>query len=245
IIIKTPQYPNGRRVIVWLGCLIGDLVANHKVAGFASHSATWNLEKFEDDQAENSYNKEEDYCEMKNGNISGQAGLSWEQGHQMIKALSDVIVPFGVTEIPKWLGQAKEGKIKASEWQSLFSIYLPLTVVDTIVGDIEKYRNQPSKAQQICLSVEMFYALVVCTHILEAWSITKEDCKRFGEEYRKYWESSKRLFQGYEINPNHHYALHIEMHLRQWGPLMGVAKFAGERLNGMLQKIHTLGKIGK
>ncbi|MBW0544309.1 hypothetical protein O181_084024 [Austropuccinia psidii MF-1] len=40
IIIKTPRYPNGRRVIVWLGCLIGNLVANHKVAGFASHSAT-------------------------------------------------------------------------------------------------------------------------------------------------------------------------------------------------------------
>ncbi|MBW0508136.1 hypothetical protein O181_047851 [Austropuccinia psidii MF-1] len=40
IIIKTPQYPNGHRVVVRLGFLIGDLVANHKVAGFASHSAT-------------------------------------------------------------------------------------------------------------------------------------------------------------------------------------------------------------
>ncbi|MBW0502506.1 hypothetical protein O181_042221 [Austropuccinia psidii MF-1] len=40
IIIQTPCYPHSQRVIVHLGCLIGDLVANHKVAGFASHFAT-------------------------------------------------------------------------------------------------------------------------------------------------------------------------------------------------------------
>ncbi|MBW0514434.1 hypothetical protein O181_054149 [Austropuccinia psidii MF-1] len=40
IMIQTPQYPKGCKVVVRLGCLIGDLVANHKVAGFASHSAT-------------------------------------------------------------------------------------------------------------------------------------------------------------------------------------------------------------
>ncbi|MBW0526084.1 hypothetical protein O181_065799 [Austropuccinia psidii MF-1] len=40
IIIQTPQYPQGCRVFVRVGCLLGDLVANHKVAGFASHSAT-------------------------------------------------------------------------------------------------------------------------------------------------------------------------------------------------------------
>ncbi|MBW0519121.1 hypothetical protein O181_058836, partial [Austropuccinia psidii MF-1] len=41
IFIQTPHYPKGRKVVVCLGCLIGDLVANHKVSGFASHSATW------------------------------------------------------------------------------------------------------------------------------------------------------------------------------------------------------------
>ncbi|MBW0567126.1 hypothetical protein O181_106841 [Austropuccinia psidii MF-1] len=40
IMIETPRYHKGRKVVVRLGCLIGDLVANHKVAGFASHSAT-------------------------------------------------------------------------------------------------------------------------------------------------------------------------------------------------------------
>ncbi|MBW0507386.1 hypothetical protein O181_047101 [Austropuccinia psidii MF-1] len=40
IVIQTTQYPQGCRVFVHVGCLLGDLVANNKAAGFASHSAT-------------------------------------------------------------------------------------------------------------------------------------------------------------------------------------------------------------
>ncbi|KNZ55533.1 hypothetical protein VP01_2655g5 [Puccinia sorghi] len=39
IFIKTPQFPNGRKISIHLGVLIGDIVATHKTAGFASHSA--------------------------------------------------------------------------------------------------------------------------------------------------------------------------------------------------------------
>ncbi|MBW0462333.1 hypothetical protein O181_002048 [Austropuccinia psidii MF-1] len=40
IIINTPKYPEGNKVVVRLGRLLGDLVANHKFSGFASHSST-------------------------------------------------------------------------------------------------------------------------------------------------------------------------------------------------------------
>ncbi|KNZ62846.1 hypothetical protein VP01_1216g4 [Puccinia sorghi] len=38
---KTPNFPNGRRISIHLGALIGDIVASHKIAGFASHYATF------------------------------------------------------------------------------------------------------------------------------------------------------------------------------------------------------------
>ncbi|MBW0481795.1 hypothetical protein O181_021510 [Austropuccinia psidii MF-1] len=38
IMIHTPKSPKGRKVIVKLSALIGDVVATHKVAGFMSHS---------------------------------------------------------------------------------------------------------------------------------------------------------------------------------------------------------------
>ncbi|MBW0490350.1 hypothetical protein O181_030065 [Austropuccinia psidii MF-1] len=37
---QTLQFPLGRTIVICLGALIGDLVATHKVSGFASHSET-------------------------------------------------------------------------------------------------------------------------------------------------------------------------------------------------------------
>lgn len=39
--IPTYRYPDGRRVFVRLQVLVGDMVGNHKVAGFTSHSGTF------------------------------------------------------------------------------------------------------------------------------------------------------------------------------------------------------------
>lgn len=39
--IPTARYPKGCKVTVRLGCLIGDIVATHKIAGFTSHAGTF------------------------------------------------------------------------------------------------------------------------------------------------------------------------------------------------------------
>ncbi|KNZ62531.1 hypothetical protein VP01_12591g1 [Puccinia sorghi] len=39
VFLKTPNFPNGCRILIHLGALIGDIVASHKISGFASHSA--------------------------------------------------------------------------------------------------------------------------------------------------------------------------------------------------------------
>ncbi|MBW0473352.1 hypothetical protein O181_013067 [Austropuccinia psidii MF-1] len=330
IVIQTPQYPQGRRVFVHVGCLLGDLVDNHKVAGFASHSATrfcswcdspkadikqqqvgrlrqkqlvkdysrafkdlknkaeqtrmvnksgirwselnrldywdpvsmipigvmhnWfegilqqnfrNRWKWDFENEEQEHDSGDDF-EMQDADTSVQAGLSWQKANKMMSALSNVKVPFGVTHIPQWLGQAKAGKIKESEWQSLFSIYLPLTALDILLGYIDKLLENPNETGKTCILINNFSALVACTHILEAQSITNDLSLRFGEEYWNYCETSRTLFPGYTINPNHHYALHIEKQLKWWGPLNGVLEFAGERLNGILQQIPASGKVGK
>ncbi|MBW0466262.1 hypothetical protein O181_005977 [Austropuccinia psidii MF-1] len=163
----------------------------------------------------------------------------------MISALRNVTVPLGVTCIPHWLGQAKEGKIKASEWRSPFAIYLPSAAIDNLIVNIDQLCNSPNEARIMCLLVDNFCALVACTHILEGQLIAISDGSRFTGEYQKYCDSSKSLFHGYVNNPNHHYALHIERQLRHWGPLIGVSEFAGERLNGIHQSIPTSGQIGK
>ncbi|MBW0588248.1 hypothetical protein O181_127963 [Austropuccinia psidii MF-1] len=128
----------------------------------------WYLEKFVQDESKTNDHDTEDDFEMQDGNTSGLVGLSWDQEHKIMSAFRNFTVPFGVTCIPHWLGQAKEGKIKASEWHSLFAIYLPLAAIDNIIGDLEQLRNSPNEATKMCLLVDNFCALVACTHILES-----------------------------------------------------------------------------
>ncbi|MBW0495595.1 hypothetical protein O181_035310 [Austropuccinia psidii MF-1] len=336
IFVQTSKYLNVCMVVVCLGFLIGDLVANHKVSGFASHLATrfcswcecpkaeiqqlklarlqqqrivkdyslgfkdlkneaertrmvkktgiswselnqlgywdpvqqiplgimhnwfegilqhhfrsrwrWDFEKVETNKTQETDNDSEEDCEIQDSDTSAQTGLSWEQGQKMMSALMDITVLFGVTRIPLCLGQAKEGKVKASEWQFLFSIHLPLAAIDTRVGYIHKFSNKTSEATNTLLLIDNLCALVACTHILESRSITNSHCLQFTTEYKNYFETSKKLFQAYVINPNHHYALHSEIQLRRWGPLIGRAKFCADGLNGFLQGIPTSGKTGK
>ncbi|MBW0572796.1 hypothetical protein O181_112511 [Austropuccinia psidii MF-1] len=127
----------------------------------------WDLDKLlQDENKTNDYDTEDDF-EMQDGNTSGLVCLSWHQAHKMMSALRNITVPLGVTCIPHWLRQAKEGKIKASEWNSLFEIYLPLAAINNLIGDIDQLRNSPNEARRMCILVNNFCALVACTHILE------------------------------------------------------------------------------
>ncbi|MBW0565790.1 hypothetical protein O181_105505 [Austropuccinia psidii MF-1] len=270
IFVQKPKCSNGHMVVVRLGCLIGDLVANHKVSGFASHLATrfcswcecpkaeiqqlklerlrqkcivkdyslrfkdlkneaectrmvkktgirwselnrlgywdpvqqiplgimhnwfegilqhhfqswwwWDFEKVKTNKTKGTDNDSDEDFEMQDGDNLAQTGLSWEQGQKMTSALMDITVPFGVTRIPLWLGQEKEGKVKASEWQLLFSIYLPLAAIDTMVCDIHKFSNKPSEATNTLLLIDHLCALVECTHILKPQSIKNAHCLQF------------------------------------------------------------------
>ncbi|KAI7963813.1 hypothetical protein MJO29_004240 [Puccinia striiformis f. sp. tritici] len=51
------------------------------------------------------------------------------------KAILDIIVPRGVTQVPPNLGDPKHGKLEASEWHSLSSTYLPLSLIDFFVNN--------------------------------------------------------------------------------------------------------------
>jgi hypothetical protein len=169
----------------------------------------------------------------------GEAGLVsnfWSDGikAKLISAVLEVIVPAGVTRMPRGFGKAKNGKLKASEWQTLYSIHLPLCSLDIFIGrDVEEslIRNQ-DVIRNIC-------ALIHCTNIVASNKITNKDCEIFAREYKIYTTTSKELFPNLKILPNHHYTLHMPSQLRWWGPLMSVSEFPGERLIGLLQKCKT------
>ncbi|KNZ50353.1 hypothetical protein VP01_4471g1, partial [Puccinia sorghi] len=59
--------------------------------------------------------------------------------NRLIGAILEVIVPAGITRMPKGFGKAKNGKLKASEWHTLYLIYLPMCSLNIFIGrDVEE-----------------------------------------------------------------------------------------------------------
>ncbi|KNZ56322.1 hypothetical protein VP01_2434g5 [Puccinia sorghi] len=126
---------------------------------------------------------------------------------------------------------AKNGKLKASEWHTLFSIHLPLAWVDVLIG-----QDVDESLRRNVDTIRNLSALIQCTNVISKKNITKDDPLKFATEYNVYAATSKKIFPELRILPNHHYSLHIPKQLEWWGPLMTLSEFPGERLIGLLQK---------
>lgn len=188
-----------------------------------------------------------DEDELMSGDKDG-LGSGWLSDHKIqkiAKNLRSVIVPMGTTPVPKGLGTKKNGKLKASKWQTLFTIYLPLAAVNVFIGEYETFATGNVQSQISNTILLNFCALVECTHIVGLRTITKNDAQRFSLAYKEYTRTSEELQAGIKVLPNHHYSLHIPRHMLWFGPLSNISEFSGEQMIGTLQKMHTNGKMGE
>ncbi|MBW0494734.1 hypothetical protein O181_034449 [Austropuccinia psidii MF-1] len=155
--------------------------------------------------------------------------------------LEDVILPTGVGKLPKMLGASKNGRLKASDWLTLFELVIPLIVLE-VFFHVEEPISPKSKCGQFLQNTGN---LVQCTRIVSTRVVRDGHAGRFANAYARYTQSSNILFNSPTLKPNHHYALHIPQQLKLWGPLFGVAEFSGEGLIGILQKNPTNNRISE
>ncbi|KNZ49911.1 hypothetical protein VP01_4704g2 [Puccinia sorghi] len=169
-------------------------------------------------------------------NVSpGRSFWNIDQKKKLISCVREVVVPTGVTQMPIGLGTAKNSKLKASKWHTLFAIHLPLAAISVFV-DSEPIEKCLAKNEE---AIENFIAVVRCTNIVGLDKVRKEDSEKFTLEYSKYTSSAENIFPNIKRLPNHHYTLHIPEQMRWWGPLLEVSEFPGEQLIGKLQKCKT------
>ncbi|KNZ48546.1 hypothetical protein VP01_5592g1 [Puccinia sorghi] len=81
---------------------------------------------------------------------------------QLLQSLSKVVVPTGVSKLPKVFGYAKNGKVKASEWHNSFAIYLPLTSLDLIFDSV----NFEEQLHEKRVLIDNTCLLVHCTNVV-------------------------------------------------------------------------------
>ncbi|MBW0470530.1 hypothetical protein O181_010245 [Austropuccinia psidii MF-1] len=153
--------------------------------------------------------------------------------------MKDIILPKGISKLPHNLGEAKHGRLKASDWLTLFTLVIPLILPEMFLEGTSEINPNSIRAKFLQNTCD----LIQCTRIACGRVVREGHAARFSKAYERYINSSKELYNNPRIKPNHHFALHIPYQLKIWGTLMGVAEFAGERLIGLLQKIRTNNRI--
>jgi hypothetical protein len=151
---------------------------------------------------------------------------------QGIRALiRDIELPTWVGRPPSNLGEASHGKLKASEYLTLFTIIFPL-----LIPEFWHYNGSSSYEDAL---LRNFYHLVASTNIIASYSTSELEAEAYTRHMIAYRNTMATCYKDVNPKPNHHYALHNEGLLKFWGPLASLSEFKGEQTNHLLQLVKT------
>ena len=146
------------------------------------------------------------------------------------ECIANAIVPTWITHPPQNLGKKSHGKLKADQWYTLFTIFLPMVLPELWLAS--------GKHQDSAL-LNNFHDLVMCTNIIGSYTMSNPVANNYLHYYIRYCQISKTLFLMVATRPNYHYAMHNAELMKFWGPLPILSEFPFEQHNGTLQKINT------
>ncbi|MBW0569537.1 hypothetical protein O181_109252 [Austropuccinia psidii MF-1] len=143
--------------------------------------------------------------------------------------------------IPTWikhaipvLGKTSFGRLKADEWQRLFTVQLPLIMQvlwkDSIPKTISLLHN--------------FAHLVSFVNIASKQSTSAERIQCYCDHIISYLEGCLIIFHGVKLAPNHHMAIHLAECMERFGPTQSYWSFSMERLMGQIWKAGHNNRLG-
>ncbi|KAF5361343.1 hypothetical protein D9757_012333 [Collybiopsis confluens] len=164
------------------------------------------------------------------------------------KVIRETIKPAYINSVPKNFGEPKAGSLKADEWRTLSTLYLPIALV-TLWGDNDGIPPPAdmSEAGHLLQALNHTMALFQATTIACRYVMTANRARAY-QDYIKTWTRGlQELFphvRGSTPRPNIHAAAHIYDFLMLFGPVVSWWCFPYERLIGVLQKVNTNNHIG-
>jgi len=145
-----------------------------------------------------------------------------------------MITPSWLTSVPTNLGEPSHGKLKADQWRTLSSTYLPISLIclwDKTHNDADQRSHQCKKLLEVTLS------LISAVIIASSRTTSQENADLYLHHMQNYLKGLRELFPRYNFLPNQHMALHLAEYLQLYGPVHSWWTFPFERLIGMLQRI--------
>jgi hypothetical protein len=147
-----------------------------------------------------------------------------------------MVTPSWLTSIPCNLGEPSHGKLKADQWRTVGTLYLPVSLVR-----LWNQEEGPSRHKKL-LNVTLSLTSAVIIASSRTTSSAKADL--YLQHMQAYINGIRELIPDYQFRPNHHMALHLSEYLRYFGPVHSWWTFPFERLIGFLQRAPTNLKQG-
>jgi hypothetical protein len=168
------------------------------------------------------------------GRVTGSSSLITRSDLEEIQAdISKVVVPSWFTKITPEFGEIFNGKLKADEWRSLFTVYLPLTLT-RLWASSRRHR----------LHLKSLLILSIIVNIACSTTLSSALRRCFDDAIQLYLQII-RMENGCSLVTNHHLSLHLSNIMERFGPCRSYWAFPYERLIGKLQRTLFSPSIGK
>jgi hypothetical protein len=176
-----------------------------------------------------------------------QTGTSDTLSHVQ-NVIRKTITPSWVNSVPKDFGESRAGSIKADEWRTLSSIFLPIALI-TLWGDVDGCAppNNDSETGVLVKTLDHTMSLFQATIIACRHTMSPSRALTYRQLISTWVKDLRTLFphtrEG-KVRPNIHAAGHIYDFLLLFGPVTSWWCFPFERMIGSLQKVNTNDHIG-
>ena len=151
----------------------------------------------------------------------------------------DTATPSWYTSVPPNFGVADAGTLKADEWRSLATVYMPLTLVSSW-GDGTEHASAMELRQVLDHSMTLFSAVRLAC--LRTVTLTRRTA--YQRLIAEYVADLPKLHPKSKPRPIHYMAQHIGYFLHLFGPVHSWWCFPFERLIGLLQQVPSNHKLG-
>lgn len=157
--------------------------------------------------------------------------------------IRDTSIPTWLGSVPSNFGEASAGTLKADEWRTLITVYLPIALVN--LWGAGTSHSSPELAARLRTVLDHTMELVSAVHIACARTMTARRAQSYRSYIVSYVGKLKEVHSTSSLRPNHHAAFHIYDYLLLFGPAHSWWCFPFERLIGILQRLPVNHKFGR
>lgn len=147
--------------------------------------------------------------------------------------IGSIIVPSWFTKMRPTFGEKSNGKLKADEWRSLFTVYLPITFL-RLWAESSGHR----------VHLKALLCLTILVNIVTSRTSSAASRELYENTVKTYLKFLHKASPKCQIVINHHMALHLTGFMALHGPCHSHWAFPFERIIGKMQKTLHNSRMG-